>query len=162
MVASFARICLLFLALCGGHALATDEEPADNWPREIDIKDGVGVLYQPQPEKLDGNVLKGRAAVSVELASREQPVFGAIWLSAELRIDRSERMANMIDLEIDNIRIPEEDADKANALAGLIERELPKMNIPFFTACACRSRYMYKFLFMCRSTITCFVAYIVG
>ena len=88
------------------------------------------VLYQPQPEKLEGNILKGRAAVSVEMNDRDQPVFGAIWFSAELRIDRSDRAAYMVGLDVDNIRIPEEEQDKAGALAALLEREIPKLNIP--------------------------------
>jgi hypothetical protein len=127
----FVKICLfLLLTLGGGLLMAADAEQGSNWPREIEIKEGVVVLYQPQPEKLEGNILKGRAAVSVEMTSRDQPVFGAIWFSAELRIDRSDRTAYMVDLDVDNIRIPEEDQDKAGALAALLEREIPKMNIP--------------------------------
>ncbi len=130
MVVSIARVFLFVATLCSVSAVASDAEPADNWPREIDIKDGVVVMYQPQPEQLDGNTLKGRAAVSVEMTSRDQPVFGAVWFSAELRIDRAERTAYLVGLEVDNIRVPEEDEDKADSLAGLLERELPKMNIP--------------------------------
>ena len=44
------------------------QESTDNgWPREIDTPQGVVVIYQPQPEELEGNQLSGRVAVGVEL-----------------------------------------------------------------------------------------------
>lgn len=65
------------------------EDATSNWPREIDTPEGLVVIYQPQPEKLDGNQLKGRAAVALELNGSEEPVFGAVWFSARLDTDRA-------------------------------------------------------------------------
>lgn len=49
------------------------------WPREIPVEGGRVMMYQPQPEKLDGNLLEVRAAVSLELAEAGGPIFGAVW-----------------------------------------------------------------------------------
>ena len=81
----FALVSVLLMV---SYATAQEETPS-TWPREVTIKNGVIVLYQPQPEKLEGNSLSGRAAVSIELNDRDQPVFGAIWFTGELEIDRS-------------------------------------------------------------------------
>ncbi len=121
--ASFVALVLWTLA-----AVAQDEE-LSTWPREIAIKDGVIVLYQPQPEKLEGNLITGRAAVAIELESRDAPVFGAIWFAGDLQIDRSDRTAVVESVDVTNVRIPEGDEDKTNALIAVLERELPKQQI---------------------------------
>ena len=46
-------------------SLWTGAEAAVEWPQEIDAEEGTIVVYQPQPERLDGNVLTGRAAMSL-------------------------------------------------------------------------------------------------
>ena len=88
---------LLIVLVTVGLSLSTiawpHENAEDSWPREIAASEGVVVLYQPQPEKLDGNQLKGRAAVSVELKESTEPVFGAVWFNARLDTDRAERTA---------------------------------------------------------------------
>ena len=66
------------------------------WPREIVTNKGVIVVYQPQPESLDGNTLKARAAVGIEVQGQQEPVFGVIWFDARLETDRSDRTAQMI------------------------------------------------------------------
>ncbi|MFT6287508.1 MAG: hypothetical protein ACJA09_002262 [Alcanivorax sp.] len=124
------RCCLVAVAtFCFVLTAMAQDDAITTWPREVTIKDGVIVLYQPQPEKLEGNTLSGRAAVAIELESRDQPVFGAVWFNGELEIDRSERMAYVVQVDITNVRIPEADADKTDALAAVLERELPKLAI---------------------------------
>jgi len=52
-----------------------------DWPREIVTNKGVIVVYQPQPEQLEGNLLKARAAVGIEVQGLS-PVFGVVWFDA--------------------------------------------------------------------------------
>jgi hypothetical protein len=82
------------------------------------------VIYQPQPESLEGNRLRGRSAVAVELDG-QAPVFGVIWFDAQLHTDRAERTATIASLEIPRVRFPDQDEAKARRLRELIERELP-------------------------------------
>ena len=100
------------------------------WPREIPFELGIIVIYQPQPEKLEGNKLFARAAVALELTDREQPVFGAIWFSARLNTDRAARSATFEDVKITRVRFPNEKTENANRLSELIEKELPKNQLP--------------------------------
>ena len=57
--ATILWFCLLAATMCW----AQEETDSGGWPREIQISQGVVVIYQPQPEKLEDNRLKGRVAV---------------------------------------------------------------------------------------------------
>ncbi len=106
------------------------EDTTGDWPREIGTPKGTIVIYQPQPEKLDGNQLKGRAAVAVELKESTEPVFGSVWFEARLETDRAERTATMADVTISQIRFPEQDEEKSKKLKALLEKEAPKWQLP--------------------------------
>jgi hypothetical protein len=97
-----------------------------DWPREIQVPEGVVVMYQPQPESLNGNLLKGRAAVSVEIKDAKDPVFGAIWFEAQLNTDRAERTANITEVSVTRVRFPTEDKQKSERLVSLLEKEIPQ------------------------------------
>jgi hypothetical protein len=122
---SLLAFCLLSLSTAWAQ-----EESGDFWPREIETPKGTVVVYQPQPEKLDGNKLSGLAAVAVELKDKEEPVFGAIWFEARLDTDRDERTATITDVTITDVRFPEQDGKKGDKLKKLLEEEIPKWNIP--------------------------------
>ena len=49
-------------------APAAAQDEVEGWPREMDVEGGTLVIYQPQPEALDGNSLSGRAAVLAGIA----------------------------------------------------------------------------------------------
>ncbi len=51
----------------------SQEESADYWPREIETSQGTIVVYQPQPDKLEGNKLSGLTAVAVEAKDSKEP-----------------------------------------------------------------------------------------
>ena len=97
-----------------------------DWPREIQVPEGVVVVYQPQPEALNGNLLKGRAAVAVEIKEAKEPVFGAIWFEAQLETDRAERTANITEISVTRVRFPTEDKKKSERLVTLLENEIPQ------------------------------------
>ena len=63
-------LCLYLLfatAVCAQEYINVETD--GSWPREIKVPEGVVVIYQPQPEALNGNLLKGRAAVAVAVKS---------------------------------------------------------------------------------------------
>ncbi len=122
---SLLAFCLLSLSTAWAQ-----EGSIDFWPQEIETNKGVVVVYQPQPEKLEGNKLSGLAAVAVEMKNAEEPVFGAIWFEARLETDRDERIATITDVTITDVRFPEQDKTKADKLIKLLEEEMPKWNIP--------------------------------
>ena len=105
------------------------EDVLNNWPREIETTRGVIVVYQPQPESLDGNLLQFRAALSLERTG-EEPVFGAVWFETRLETDRAERTALITDLNVTDARFPNQDADRVKLLSDLLETEIVEWNLP--------------------------------
>jgi hypothetical protein len=108
-------------------ATTGEENP---WPREITTSKGVVLIYQPQAEKLEGNQLHGRMAVSVEMKGAAEPVFGAAWFNARLETDRAERTATITDLSVTRVRFPVQDVLKRKQLQALLETEIPKWQLP--------------------------------
>ena len=84
----------------------SQDELENPWPREIEIAQGTIVIYQPQPEKLDGNQLDARAAVALELRDSQVPVFGAVWFTARLETNRADRTATIADITVTRTRFP--------------------------------------------------------
>jgi len=120
---------LLLLILPGLAASSEAGGSPDNWPREIVIANGVIVIYQPQPETLEDNLLKFRAAVGVEIEGND-PVFGAVWFEARLETDRSERTALITDLKVVDVRFPSQDPTKLKGLSDLLETAIPRSDLP--------------------------------
>jgi hypothetical protein len=52
------------------------QEIDTNWPRDIESDLGKIIIYQPQLDSLDGNILTGRSAVSLQGPEKKEPVFG--------------------------------------------------------------------------------------
>lgn len=121
---------LLLVCLLPMEPAWAEENLEGSWPREIDSPQGMVVIYQPQPEKLDGNLLKGRAAVSVELKESTEPVFGAVWFEARLETDRAERTATIAEMSITQVRFPDQDEQKRKKLQALLEKESPEWQLP--------------------------------
>jgi hypothetical protein len=122
---SAAATIILFGLLCPLTVFSQDEE-VDPWPKEITIPQGKVIIYQPQPDTLDGNKLDGRAAVAVEENGSDGPVFGAVWFTARLETDRADRTATLVDVSVTRTRFPERDEEKAEKLKTLLETEMPK------------------------------------
>jgi hypothetical protein len=101
------------------------------WPQEITSDNGAVItIYQPQPEKLNGNILQSRAAVSVLAQGAKDPVFGAIWATSVLETDRDERMALLVSVKVTDVRFPgSPDTVTVNKFKALIEREVPKWKL---------------------------------
>lgn len=62
------HLCTIVALLVSASVSAVD------WPQEIVAEEATIVVYQPQPEGLDGNVLSARAAISLEVANPATPM----------------------------------------------------------------------------------------
>jgi len=122
-----ASLAIFWIALLTSTHLQAGE--TNQWPQKIKTDKGVVIIYQPQPEALEDNLLSARAAVSIELKHSDKRVFGAIWFNARLQIDRTERSAVIGDVKITNVRIPQADDKKLNPFKTLLETEIPKWNL---------------------------------
>jgi hypothetical protein len=111
---------------------ATDAAPSPGWPRRF-VSEGHSItVYQPQPERLVGNTLTARAAISVSVDDGD-PVFGAEWITAHLDIDREHRIAEVSSLTIDKIRFPVGEAgdQAAAAMESHLRRTLTPKHMVF-------------------------------
>ncbi len=91
---------LLALAFAGNAQAIT-------WPQELETEKATVVIYQPQPEKLVGNLLTSRAAISLEVKDREEPIFGAMWFTARLDTDTDEGTVRVFDVAVTRVAWPD-------------------------------------------------------
>jgi len=95
-----------------------------DWPQELTDDRGTIVVYQPQPEELIGNVLKGRAAMSLELKESASPVFGVFWFSAKIATDRSANTVTISDLKVTNVSWPDSKEAGEKRFSQFVEAQL--------------------------------------
>ena len=98
---SFYRYFLTFCACFISMNLMAVE-----WPQEVDTQEGTIVVYQPQPEKLNGNLLTARSAMSFT-KKNEEAIFGVFWFTAKIDTDRSADQAIVRDLDVTKVRWPD-------------------------------------------------------
>lgn len=119
----------IIFALVFAAGLWVIKAEASTWPKTIKTEKGELVMYQPQPESLDGTTLSGRAAISVKIKDSD-PVFGAVWITTTLLTDRDSRIASLTDIKIPNIKFADEvDDSTLEILKGIIEEEMPKWDL---------------------------------
>ncbi len=108
-----------------GLILAAPLSAAVDWPQEITGDKGTVVVYQPQPDSLEGNILKGRAAISLEMNDREEPVFGAMWFSAKIDTDREQGIALVRDVRVTKVGWPDSKDAREQRFTQLVESAIP-------------------------------------
>jgi hypothetical protein len=122
----------LFLAALLGLLCTTVHAQVSVWPKEIPLKKTGGkvIIYQPQPDELNGNKLKGRAAMAGKEKPSDDMLYGALFFEASLNTDKGSRMATLESFRITNARVNGLDDDaKMKSLITLIETEVMKWNL---------------------------------
>ena len=123
-------LCLgLSIALAPVAVAVAEDEPQNEWPREIETGQGLVRMFQPQIDSLDGDILKGRAAVMVQGSEEAEPVFGAVWLESRISTDLDSREVLFEDLRVPRARFPDASDEREQALVGLLKREMPTWNL---------------------------------
>ncbi len=128
--ANFAVKCiaLLFLFTQG---LQAQEPNVNDWPKNIEAGDYTISLYQPENASYIDNQLKSNLAFAVKQEGKE-PVFGMLWTTSLLDVDRESRQALLTSVQVDEVRLSEEVTDtQKQQLQGLINKEIPNWNIAF-------------------------------
>ncbi len=125
------RAALVFaqLALYGPAGAQTAPDPSADWPRQIDSVAGTIVVYQPQPESLQGSTLTARTAFSLTPKGKTEPVFGAMWFTADVNIDRSQGLVKVLSTKVTRVRLPDATPNDEKSFAAEIEQETRKWNL---------------------------------
>ena len=124
-----SQVCLFLLAALMPISWLEAQEQGENpWPRQIEAASATVTMYQPQLEAFEGNTLKARAAVAVDTGGTE-PVFGAVWMTAQVQTDRDDRTVALVSLDITQVQFPESTGEYDQALASLLEAEIPQWSL---------------------------------
>jgi hypothetical protein len=122
-----AALAALLAVATAATALAQDDD--NPWPKQIDDPRATIIVYQPQPESFEGNVVSARAALSVTETGKTEPVFGVMWVSARLEADRDTRTARILEIDVTAVRFPESTPEQEQTLAQIIETEIPQWDL---------------------------------
>lgn len=132
LIFALITICLWGLPFAGGLGLAAPPSGADTtatpaqarsgaaaapadsektldtgWPREIAYGDATLLLYQPQVENWEGNLLQVRIAVAVKPAGAKEPAnYGVIWLSGRTEVDKVNRQVLLDSVQLTRTDFP--------------------------------------------------------
>jgi hypothetical protein len=120
-----ARALACCLAITGSW-LWVSAAYAATWPQEIVTDSGTIVVYQPQPESFSGNVLKGRAAMSLEVKGRDEPIFGAFWFDATVETDKEAGTVLIQDVKVTNVRWPDSKDAEEQRFTAAVEGAMPE------------------------------------
>jgi hypothetical protein len=101
------------------------------WPVALETTDGHIEVYQPQPEKMKGDTLAARAAVSLTRPGASAPVFGAAWFTAHVITDRDTRTVMLYEVAVSNVRLPGSTTAEQQDFALLINERLTTMEVTF-------------------------------
>jgi len=97
-----------------------------DWPQEVEAPEGTIVVYQPQPESLTGNVLTARAAMSLELKDRSEPIFGAFWFTAKIDTNTDTDTALVHDVVVTRVRWPDSKDPAEQRFTQIVESAIPE------------------------------------
>jgi hypothetical protein len=100
-----------------------NSQPGDPWPRTFKAGTATALVYQPQVDSWQGNLLALRAVVSVKPEGSDQEAFGVIWATARTQVDRATRMVALEDLVLTKSNFPTLPDRGALYMAGL-QKEL--------------------------------------
>lgn len=98
---------------------------AIEWPQEITAPEGTIIVYQPQPESLVGNVLTGRAAMSLQLKDNSDPIFGAFWFTAKIDTDRDAGTAIVRSVDVTEVRWPDSKDAAQQRFTQIVNEAVP-------------------------------------
>jgi hypothetical protein len=89
--------------------LAARDDEDSMWPYVLEFDGSEVVLYQPQPERMDGTRLFGRAAISVKSPEAKAAAFGTAWFNCRIDVDQEERIYAVKDIDVSEVKIPQVD-----------------------------------------------------
>lgn len=119
-------ICTIvfLLSLTGITVLAQE-----TWPKELPLSGGGTItIYQLQPEKLSGDNLSARAAVSIRKKSGDEPVFGAMWIQGQLSSDNNATLKNVT---VRQSKFADDDNINTDNFRKSVEQGFPGLRVQF-------------------------------
>jgi hypothetical protein len=124
---TFLKYLLLAIILIPKSVFSQEEKLA--WPREIESKNRIVTIYQPQLESFKSDTLQGRMAISIKPKDGDI-IFCAAWFKAKMTTDLDERTVILQSVEIPRIHFPEyDDKETINKFTKLLITEIESWDI---------------------------------
>ena len=123
------RVFGVLLVLLLAFAPLANAEGSKRWPREMRVASGSVTIYQPQIESLEGNVLKGQAAIAYYAAKDATPVFGVAWFTSRVDIDRTENSVFFKQLTVTRTRLPDGKKDIEKEFKQAVDASMQGANL---------------------------------
>lgn len=102
----------------------------DQWPLQIPTENSTITIYQPQPESYTDGRVTARAAAAVQERGKD-PVYGAIWMTGFLEVDRDTRMGTLTQVTVTDVRSPAQtDSTRLKKFKDFLSAEIPKFAQP--------------------------------
>ena len=109
VVFTFSVLGVWVLAVAG---ISAQEDPG--WPQEMSNELGTMIVHQPQVDKWEDYLkLEARVAVVVTPTGWDQPVLGALRISAETQTDHESRTVLVHDKKVIDARYPALDSARS-------------------------------------------------
>ena len=99
------------------------------WPQRLESPAGLITVYEPQPDKFDGNTLTARAAVSLTPTGAKDPEFGAMWFQSRVATDRDARAVFIQDVQVKRVKLPNASDDQDKQFGQVVQQSIPSMKL---------------------------------
>jgi hypothetical protein len=99
------------------------------WPQHLESPGGLITVYEPQPDKFDGNTINARAAVSLTPPGAKDPEFGAMWFQARVSTDRDARTVSIQNIQVKRVKLPNASDDQEKQFGQIVQQQVPSMNL---------------------------------
>lgn len=111
---------------------AHGQEDSNNWPKQLKSGEYIITLYAPENSSYVDLKLDSNTAFSVKKGIDGSPIFGMMWTTSLLDVDRSSRVASLVSVKVNEVRFPDDVSDEnKEKFKKLIEEEVPKWDIQF-------------------------------
>jgi hypothetical protein len=113
------------LLIPGKLALAKE----DLWPKTIVAGQSIIVVYQPQYQSLENDLLRVQGVVSLKSSGDSEPVFGAVWMDIHLEIDQEKQTARFVSAQVSDLRFPQNSTQQIADLPAILNQEFSQWDL---------------------------------
>jgi len=127
-VTAFVVLCVLasLRAVSAQGTGGNTPGPGDPWPRQFKLKNAAVLVYQPQVDSWEANMLNFRAVVSITPTGSKQEILGVIWATARTQVDRVSRIVALEDMKLTKSNFPTLPDNGASYMRALQQQFVPQ------------------------------------
>jgi len=101
-----------------------DKATTDLWPRKITEGTNEVVIYQPQLDSYSDVKIEARSALSVKTKDLKEPIFGAIWFTSDIAVNKEQRIVTYNNVKVTAMKFPDITEEQKKNLTAFIEKAI--------------------------------------